>query len=103
MLDDRRVDDQHEPSATGLPPELERALSAPFVVHPQYGTRCSTAVLVEQDGRTIVCERRFDASGRESGSTRIEFSVAESFGDTPGKPGATAGTAPAPPHDEWPE
>jgi len=103
LLDDRRVDDQHEPSATGLPPELERALSAPFVVHPQYGTRCSTAVLVEQDGRTIVCERRFDASGRESGSTRIEFTVGESFGDTPGKPGATAGTAPAPPHDEWPE
>ncbi len=35
----------------GLPADLERALSAPFVRHERYGTRCSTVVLVTYDGR----------------------------------------------------
>jgi uncharacterized protein with NRDE domain len=103
LLADRGVADQHEPSDTGLPPELERALSAPFVAHPQYGTRCSTAVLVDHDGRTIVHERRFDSNARESGSTRIEFVIGEAVGEIPAPDGAMAGTAPAPAHEEWPE
>jgi uncharacterized protein with NRDE domain len=56
-----------------LPPELERALSAPFVRHDRYGTRCSTVVLVEHRGRAVAHERRFDAAGAQSGATRIEF------------------------------
>jgi uncharacterized protein with NRDE domain len=56
-----------------LPRELERALSAPFVRHDLYGTRCSTAVLVERGGRTLVHERRFDAAGAQSGAGRIVF------------------------------
>ncbi len=44
-------------------PSWERALSAPFVRHERYGTRCSTVVLVGHDGRTIVRERRFDSAG----------------------------------------
>jgi uncharacterized protein with NRDE domain len=62
--------------ATGLPADLERALSAPFVRHERYGTRCSTVVLVEHAGRTIVHERRFDSAGAQSGATRIEFPAA---------------------------
>jgi uncharacterized protein with NRDE domain len=61
---------------TGLPPELLQALSAPFVRHERYGTRCSTVLLVEHDGRTVVHERRFDAAGAQTGATRIEFSCA---------------------------
>jgi uncharacterized protein with NRDE domain len=61
------------PAASGLPPELERALSAPFVRHERYGTRCSTLVRVEHGGRTIVHERRFDARGTQSGSSHFEF------------------------------
>lgn len=57
----------------GLPPDLERALSAPFVRHERYGTRCSTVVLAERDGRTVVHERRFDAAGAQTGATRIGF------------------------------
>ena len=59
--------------ATGLPADLERALSAPFVRHERYGTRCSTLAFVEHDGRTRVHERRFDAAGAQSGSSRFEF------------------------------
>jgi uncharacterized protein with NRDE domain len=60
-------------TGSGLPPELERALSAPFVRHERYGTRCSTVVLAGRDGRTVVFERRFDVAGGQTGATRIEF------------------------------
>ena len=59
--------------ATDLPVDLERALSAPFVRHERYGTRCSTLAFVAHDGRTRVHERRFDASGAQSGASRFEF------------------------------
>jgi uncharacterized protein with NRDE domain len=65
-------------SATGddafpadLAPEWRQALSAPFVLHPVYGTRCSTVVLLEADGSMHVIERRFDAAGDCSGETEL--------------------------------
>ena len=47
LLADRAPADLDETPDTGLPPEWERALSSPFVVHERYGTRCSTVLLVE--------------------------------------------------------
>jgi len=73
LLADRLPADRDETPDTGLPPEWERVLSAPFVVHERYGTRCSSVLLVEQDGRTTMCERRFDAGGNTTGATRLEF------------------------------
>jgi uncharacterized protein with NRDE domain len=61
------------PPDEGLPEDLERALSAPFVRHERYGTRCSTVVLVEHGGRTVILERRFDPAGVQTGATRVEF------------------------------
>jgi len=73
LLADREPAGPDATAATTLPPELERALSAPFVRHDRYGTRCSTLVRVEHDGRTVVHERRFDPSGAHCGSSRFEF------------------------------
>jgi uncharacterized protein with NRDE domain len=73
LLADRESAGATETATTGLPEELERALSAPFVRHDHYGTRCSTLVRVEHGGRTVVHERRFDARGAVSGSSRFEF------------------------------
>ena len=73
MLGDRRTADDDEIPDTGLPADWERALSAPFVVHGRYGTRSSTVLLVERDGRTTVIERRFEASGTLTAATRLEF------------------------------
>jgi uncharacterized protein with NRDE domain len=81
LLADRVPADLDETPDTGLPPEWERALSSPFVVHDRYGTRCSTVLLVEHDGRTTMCERRFDASGNTTGATRLEFTSV----DVPGR------------------
>jgi uncharacterized protein with NRDE domain len=77
MLGDReQASIDHLPS-TGLPADWERVVSAPFIVNERYGTRCSTLLLVERNGRTTLHERRFDAAGVQSGTSRFEFTSAE--------------------------
>lgn len=61
----------------GLPREWERILSAPFVVHPDYGTRCSTVVLLEGDGKLSLAERRFDAAGLASGENEFQLNAGD--------------------------
>lgn len=73
LLADREPADDGTLPDTGLPAEMERAMSSPFVLHPRYGTRSSTLLLAGRNGRTVVAERRFDATGRLTGATRIEF------------------------------
>jgi uncharacterized protein with NRDE domain len=76
LLADREPADRDPPPDRGLPSDLERALTAPFVRHPRYGTRASTVVLIGHEGRVRAHERRFDATGMQSGASRIEFTVA---------------------------
>jgi uncharacterized protein with NRDE domain len=59
---------------TGVGLELERRLSPPFVRGPNYGTRCSTVVLVEDDGITFV-EQSFGPDGLRLGRTRARFAI----------------------------
>jgi uncharacterized protein with NRDE domain len=75
LLDDRTAASEADLPHSGLPADWERALSAPFVAHERYGTRCATVVLVEHDGRSVVHERRFDARGGETGRSRFEFAA----------------------------
>ena len=49
------------------------AITAPFIVMPEYGTRCSTVVQHDRDGRWKFIERRFDPAGNASGETRLSF------------------------------
>ena len=75
LLADREPADDGALPDTGLPPEMERAMSSPFVLHSRYGTRCSTVLLLGHDGCTFAAERRFDAAGRLTGASRVEFAV----------------------------
>jgi uncharacterized protein with NRDE domain len=59
---------------TGIGAELERRVSAAFVLDPIYGTRCSTLVLCDGQGGMRIAERRFDATG-EMIETRL-FQIA---------------------------
>jgi uncharacterized protein with NRDE domain len=76
LLEDR------EPAAWGPAeptPELARVASAAFIVHPQYGTRCSTVVMREYratGSRIAVAERRFAAAGRPAGESSLFFTAA---------------------------
>jgi uncharacterized protein with NRDE domain len=77
MLADREQATGTDLPSTGLPEDWERVVSAPFIVNERYGTRCSSVLLVERTGRTILQERRFDATGIQSGNSRFEFTSAE--------------------------
>lgn len=77
MLADREQATGPDLPSTGLPEDWERVVSAPFIVNERYGTRCSSVLLVERTGRTILQERRFDAAGIQSGNSRFEFTSAE--------------------------
>lgn len=59
--------------ATGLSIDWERRLSAAKVVGPEYGTRASTVILVDELGNTEFHERRFTASGAIEQDTRVHF------------------------------
>lgn len=69
LLSDRETAPPDSLPPGGLSPEWARKLSAPFVLDPEYGTRCSTILTVDEAGPMLV-ERRFDADGSMSGESR---------------------------------
>jgi uncharacterized protein with NRDE domain len=62
---------------THLTPEREQQFSAPFIRDPDYGTRCSTVVLLEPSGAVDLLERRFGRMGVMLSDTRIALRSAE--------------------------
>jgi uncharacterized protein with NRDE domain len=78
MLEDRTlVQTDEELPRTGLSREWERILSAPFVLHPDFGTRSSTVLLVEHSGAFALTERRFDRQGAASGESQWTLKPAD--------------------------
>lgn len=77
MLADREQASLADLPSTGLPEDWERIVSAPFIVNERYGTRCSSVLLVERNGRTTLQERRFDPTGVQTGTSRFEFTSTE--------------------------
>lgn len=73
LLADRQPAARDELPHTGLPDDWERLLSAAFIVHPAYGTRASTVLMVGNDGQVLFHERRFDPDGKRAGDERFEF------------------------------
>ncbi|MCM2324432.1 MAG: NRDE family protein, partial [Oligoflexia bacterium] len=63
----------HELPNTGVPLELERALSSLFIVTPGYGTRCSTVVLLDRVGEATFVERPFAEEGARGRDVAFEF------------------------------
>jgi uncharacterized protein with NRDE domain len=68
LADVRVAADERLPD-TGVGLELERRLSAAFILGPVYGTRCSTVVLVDRDA-IVFHERRFAPDGVYAGQVR---------------------------------
>lgn len=68
LLADRETAPPESLPPGDLPAEWARKLSAPFVLDPEYGTRCSTILIADDSGTTLV-ERRFDSAGVVSGQT----------------------------------
>ena len=53
------------------------ALTAPFIVLPNYGTRCTTVLLADRQGNWQFVERRFGPGGDKTGETRLSFLAGE--------------------------
>lgn len=65
LLDNREVAPDNALPTTGIPLDLERALSAAFITLPSYGTRASSIVRVHADTVTML-ERSFEPDGHHS-------------------------------------
>lgn len=73
LLADRERAPVDEVETGALPFDMAHAVTAPFIVTPDYGTRCSTIVTVDRAGRWRFLERRFDAAGKATGDSRFTF------------------------------
>jgi len=60
-----------------LPFKLARALTAPFIVSEDYGTRCSTVVLHLADDKILFSERRFAPNGSANGDSTFSFRASQ--------------------------
>lgn len=64
LSDDAEAAEDRLPD-TGVPREIEKKLSPIFIRTDEYGTRCSTILLIGQDHNVTFVERRFKAGSQE--------------------------------------
>ena len=74
LLDRARAAD-HELPDTGVGRDRERMLSSLFIVSPEYGTRSSTALLIDRAGRAVLVERTYPRGLPEGTEVRHEFTI----------------------------
>jgi uncharacterized protein with NRDE domain len=68
MMGDRSQAQDADLPDTGIGIEIERQLSSAFVLNQkrEYGTLCSTALIVDQRGAARFSEQNFDSLGNRS-------------------------------------
>ena len=74
LRDDSIAPDDQLPR-TGVSLEWERLLSSAFVRAPDYGTRCSTIVRIDERRRACFDEWTWDATGAEIGAVSLRFDL----------------------------
>jgi uncharacterized protein with NRDE domain len=77
LLADREKGPVEEVRDERLPFATAHAITAPFIITPEYGTRCSTIVRADASGRWHFLERRFDPDGQSTGESRFLVGDAE--------------------------
>lgn len=78
MGDRQRAEDSDLPD-TGIPLPLERQLSSTFISSEsrEYGTRCSTALLMQAGGLVQFSEQNYDKEGQATTAHYYEFAQGE--------------------------
>lgn len=74
LYDDQRAPDDQLPD-TGIGLERERALSSMFIKSPDYGSRCSTVVLVDKQNNALFSERVYNLTTFEFSEKTFEFGI----------------------------
>lgn len=72
LADDTPAPDQELPD-TGVGLELERLLSPIFIKSAQYGTRCSSVLLVDREGAATFIERSFEGGVAQERSATFQW------------------------------
>jgi uncharacterized protein with NRDE domain len=75
LMGDRTAAPVHEIETGELPFELARALTATFIVSPDYGTRCTTVMTWSYSGDVSLGEYRFDPAGEKAGESQFRFAA----------------------------
>jgi uncharacterized protein with NRDE domain len=60
---------------TGISVELEKKLSSIFIISPEYGTRSSTILLIDNNNQVYWEERSFSSSGKLTNTVVHEFEI----------------------------
>jgi uncharacterized protein with NRDE domain len=74
LYDDTLAPDNELPD-TGLSLEKERMLSSMFIKSPNYGTRCSTVLMVDQMNNLTYVERTYNTESFESSTRSFNLKV----------------------------
>lgn len=74
LYDERRAPDAQLPD-TGVGLERERMLSSMFIKSPNYGSRCSTVILVQRNGHVHFSERVYDLKSFTHETRTYEFEI----------------------------
>jgi uncharacterized protein with NRDE domain len=72
LLRDQRQADEAQLPRTGVSQAWEQLLSSAFICSETYGTRCSTVLMRDRQGRVRLTEWTWDAAGQPAG--KVEFS-----------------------------
>jgi len=75
ILADKTTADDDQLPDTGIGPEREKALSSNFIETPQYGTRCSTVILIDKDDKISFTERTFNQNNEQYSDVNFEFNL----------------------------
>lgn len=89
LLSDRSAAPDHELPDTGVGLQRERELSPIFISGDRHGTRASSVLLVDKDGRVLFIERSFGKQGRKLGEVANRFQL-ENFTRSASGSGAAA-------------
>jgi uncharacterized protein with NRDE domain len=74
LRDEQPAPDDRLPRS-GISLQWERLVSSAFVRAPDYGTRCSTLVRIDQDRRACFDEWTWDSAGVEIGAVSLRFDL----------------------------
>jgi uncharacterized protein with NRDE domain len=75
LLADKTIAADNELPSTGVSIEWERRLSPMFVHFEGYGTRSSTVLLLDRQGRVLFSERSFDKEEQVINTCSYEFTI----------------------------
>ncbi|MEJ2274122.1 MAG: NRDE family protein [Woeseiaceae bacterium] len=73
LMNDRARGPVDEVETGRLDFDTAHAITAPFIVQPEYGTRCTSVLLGGRNGSWYFIERRFDPRGKATGESRFSF------------------------------